>query len=606
MIFYPTQAFAENEFSTSYDVTYDIGKDGIAQVVQKIGLKNLTDRYYASNFTLTIGSTTVQEVTAFNESGAMETSVENKGNKTVITVKFNQQIAGLDKVQAFTLKFKSKDFAQAIGKTWEVNLPKIPEATNIDKYNLSLLVPVSFGDPTSISPLPKSQSTSLDRLNFNFSKNQLEQSGVSVNFGTSQVFDFNIKYDLENTSVFPVTTSITLPPDTEYQDVAINQVEPLPSNVTIDEDGNYLAWYRLSGNSKETIIATGSAYLRTNSKFKKPETVTSSLLSQYTKSDQYWEKDNPAITATLAEVFKNGKPKDNKGKAHLIYRYVVDTLKYDTKRIENDNFERLGAVTALNNPGSSVCMEFTDLFIALSRAAGVPARELDGYAYTQNTNLRPLSFSRDLLHAWPEYYDDDKGWVMVDPTWENTSGGVDYFNKFDLSHFVLARRGITSNSPYISDKVKVVISESEFKAIPSTRVEVDVPQSLWAGFPGAATVKVTNTGNVLKGPDSIEFKSGKIENQNPSTVNLGPIPPYGSTTYKFNLKTPFVWQSFEDTVEINVTGQEIVKKVLVKPFFLFYPVPYLFGGLLALVVGTYASILFVHIHRKKSSTAPAE
>ena len=508
----PAPALAENEFSTSYDVTYDINKEGLAQVTQKISLKNLTDRYYASNFTLTIGSTTVVEASAYNESGAMETYVENKGNKTVMTVKFNQQIAGLDKTQTFTLKFKSKDFAQPTGKIWEVNLPKIPEASNIDKYNLALLVPLSFGDPTSISPLPKSQSTPLDKLQFSFTKEQLEQSGVSISFGTSQVFDFNIKYKLANTSLFPVTASLSLPPDTQYQDVVINQLHPQPLNVTIDEDGNYLAWYRIPGNSKKTVLATGTAQLYIKPKSKQPLILTAQQIQELTKTDQYWEKDNPAIAATLSEIFKKETPKTTRDKIKLIYRFVVDTLKYDTQRINDPNFDRLGAVTALNNPTSTVCMEFTDLFIALSRAAGVPARELDGYAYSQNKNLRPLSLSRDLLHAWPEYYDEKSGWVMVDPTWENTSGGVDYFNKFDLNHFVLAKKGFSSTGPFVSDDVGVSISEGQFVTNPKVEVAVDLPEAIWAGFSASVPIRVLNQGNLAQSPQSLIINSQGIGN----------------------------------------------------------------------------------------------
>ena len=59
-------------------------------------------------------------------------------------------------------------------------------------------------------------------------------------------------------------------------------------------------------------------------------------------------------------------------------------------------------------------MEFTDLFVAIARAAGIPARESVGYAYTTNSRLRPLSLVTDVLHAWPEYYDADKKiWVHL-------------------------------------------------------------------------------------------------------------------------------------------------------------------------------------------------
>jgi len=81
-------------------------------------------------------------------------------------------------------------------------------------------------------------------------------------------------------------------------------------------------------------------------------------------------------------------------------------------------------------------MEFTDTFITLVRALGIPAREINGYAYAQNDRLRPLGLEQDVLHSWPEYYDfASQTWQQVDPTWGNTTGGLDYFHKFDLDHF---------------------------------------------------------------------------------------------------------------------------------------------------------------------------
>lgn len=591
-------AMADEEFSTSYDVTYEVGNDGITLVTEKVALKNLTSRFYASNFTLTIGSTTVSDVTASDETGPMETTVENKDNRTSINLKFNSQIAGLDKIQAFTLKFKSKDFAQSIGKTWEVNLPKIPDAKNISSYNLVLSVPVDFGDPTSLTPIPKSQSQKYDRQLFTFSKEQLEKSGISVNFGKTQIFDFNLKYSLENSSLFPIRTFVALPPDTQYQDVLINRISPEPLNVTIDDDGNYLAWYILPKRSKQDIKVSGSAKLYISSKSNSTPSLSGIQKNSWLKSDIYWEKENPAIISTLAIIFKEGTPQKTSDKSRMIYRYVVDTLKYDTARL-NNNIERLGAITVLNNPNSAVCMEFTDLFIALARGAGVPARELDGFAYSLNKNLRPLSLNKDLLHAWPEYFDEEKGWIMVDPTWENTSGGVDYFNKFDLNHLVLAIRGVSSKTPYTSDDVKVTLADTEFLGKPQISVTADIPESVSAGFPAVVSVKVSNQGQILLAPTSLNIIGGQIKILEPPSLNLGPIPPFGYTTYQFNLRAPFVWQELSNKIEVDVAGQKFSKDVVIKPFFLYQPVPYIFVGFLALILAIYSLILGIHIYQKR-------
>lgn len=600
LVIYPKGVFAEEEFATSYEVNYDVGTNGVTVVTQKITLKNLTSQYYASNFTLTTSSTSISDISATDDSGPMEVKSDTKDNKTSISVKFNQQIAGLDKAQTFTLKFKSKDFADQVGKTWEVNLPRMPDSSNISNFSMSLSVPVSFGDPTSMAPKPKSQSSSPDKISFFFTKDQLDKSGVSVNFGTDQIFDFNLKYHLDNNSLFPVLTSVTLPPDTEYQDVLISNISPEPLNVTIDEDGNYLAWYQLSRRSKQEVIVTGSAKLYINSKVKKSFLLSYDQQQAYTKTDQYWEKDNPAIRAALSEIFKSGTPRSNREKARMVYRYVVNTLKYDTTRLSSDGIERFGAVTALNNPNRSICMEFTDLFIALSRAAGVPTRELDGFAYSQNKTLRPVALSGDLLHAWPEYFDEEKNWVMVDPTWENTSGGADYFNKFDLNHLVLAVKGVSSKTPYTSDDVKVTLAQNDFLGKPQTEVNIGVPDVVWAGFPISASVKVSNVGNAVLPGGVMTLSTGQLKILGDKPENFGSIPPFGSTEFKFNLRTPDFWQSYEDIVEVDIAGRKYTKKVSIKPLIYFQPFQYAFAGFIALLIGIYGLVLVVHLVSKRS------
>src|SRR3990167_8118671 len=95
-IFTP-KVFAAEEFSTSYDVIYDVGLDGITTVTEKITLKNLTSQYYASEFKLTIGATDIFDVKGSDPGGALEISTEKKDLTTIISVKFNQQVPGLDK-----------------------------------------------------------------------------------------------------------------------------------------------------------------------------------------------------------------------------------------------------------------------------------------------------------------------------------------------------------------------------------------------------------------------------------------------------------------------------------------------------------------------------
>lgn len=598
-ILLPQKVLAANEFSTSYDVNYEVGVDGVTEVTEKVSLKNLTNTYYASSFTMTIGSTTLTDVIATDTDGALSSTVEDKDNQTLINVKLNQQITGIDKKQSFTLKYKSKDFAQSIGKTWEVNLPRIHEKSDIELFNVTLSVPLSFGEPTSITPKPTSEADSAGKITFRFNKEQLVNSGVSVNFGTNQVFDFNLKYELDNSSFFPAVTSITLPPDTNYQDVTITNIYPAPINVTRDKDGNYLAWFEIPKRTKQQIQVNGLVKLYINPKPGDFVKLSGDQQLAWTKSDHYWEANDANIKAVLTGIFQKEQVNSTREKVQLIYQYVVNTLKYDSLRL--GNLERMGAVTALSNRDKAVCMEFTDLFIALTRGMGIPAREMDGYAYSQNKKLRPLSLGENLLHAWPEYFDEKKGWVMVDPTWENTSGGVDYFNKFDLNHIVLAIKGVSSVDPQTTDNVTATISSSEFKPISKPEVEILMNDNLWAGLPASAEIKISNKGSSLLDISDLDITASKIKILNSESVSVSVIPPLGNATYKIDLKPPFLWQTVSDQIIVNYRGQRYIREIIIKPFFLYFPIPYVIIALTAVLGLGYLVILGLHFRFETAS-----
>lgn len=594
------------EFATTYDVLYDIAETGTTTVTEKIALKNLTSEYFAKEFKLTIGATSIFDVLASDPSGPLELEVEQKDTSSSISVKFNQQVVGSGKILPWTLGFKSKDFAEKTGKVWEVRAPKVSSSGNLEEYNLTISVPVEFGEPNLISPTPKSQTVSSGKMFLTFDASQLKESGVSASFGTIQLFDFDLKYHLKNDSLVTVLTNIALPPDTFYQDVIFNKLEPKPLNVTVDEDGNYLAWYRLSRGQKLDVRFLGSAKLYTSPKVKNP-TLPLDLRKKYTLAQKYWEKDHPQIMTQLAAIL-GPEPKSTQESVRLIYRFVVNSLKYNQQRLK-ENIERYGAVTALNNTDSAVCMEFTDLFIALTRAAGIPARELNGYAHTSNPKLRPLSLTKDILHAWPEYWNDQIGWIMVDPTWESTTGGVDYFSKLDLNHFVFVIKGLSSTQPapagsykYTntdSKDVQVSITEDDFLGKPQINVETEINEPILAGLPSKVKIIINNMGNSVFPSNNFKLVSDKLTILDGDKQHLGPIPAFGTATFEFNLRTRSPFDSFEDQIRILIGSQQFSKDVKVQPFFLLGNLPVFLVGAIALMIALYISVLGLLIYRKK-------
>jgi transglutaminase-like putative cysteine protease len=435
---------AGNEFSTALTSTYTVAENGATHVEQVFQIKNNFSTIYVTEYALEVGSNRIRNVSAISGTTALTPTVTPRGNKTSISFLFPDKVVGKDHIREFTVSYDTDDAATKTGNVLEVSIPKLANPSEFSSYIVHVTVDNSFGSPALASPSTFSTQTENGKNTVTFT-NVGQQTGISVIFGKKQIVRFSLTYHIENPTGQKGNMTIALPPDTGHQRVYYTSVVPQPKEITQDQDGNWLASYELAAGEKQTIIAQGMATLSLSSQLSQPQSEQDPG-NNYLNSSPHW----PINDASIRELVKTLKtPKD-------IYDYVVKTLSYDYTRLEGGN-KRLGAVGALKAPQNSVCTEFTDLFITLARAAGIPAREINGYAYTQNETLRPLSLVRDVLHAWPQYWDaSKKQWINVDPTWGNTTGGVDYFSHLDFNHIVFAIHGTSSEQPLPAGTYKFV------------------------------------------------------------------------------------------------------------------------------------------------------
>ena len=553
---------AITDFSTNYSINYQINKAGLTHTKFDISLTNNLSNIYASEFSLSIGSTNLNNINAYNSKGGLDPRIATGNKTTSITIPFKENILGKDKSQVFQLEFDSKDFAHQLGNVWEISIPKLQKTDSLNSYTLPLSVPPSFGSPSAISPTPTSKTSNQDFVTYRFNQEDLILKGISATFGTVQYFDFSLNYHLDNPNVYQVKTEIALPPDTTYQKVIYNQLTPQPDSIDLDIDGNWLASYILSPKQNLDILATGSAEINLNPVADFPGFILEDQ-NTYLTSQKYWETNNPNITQLANELKTPAK----------IYQYIVDNLIYDYGRL-SETTTRFGAANVLDNKDSAICMEFTDLFIALSRAASIPARAINGFAYTTNSSLRPLSLKQDILHAWPEYYDTTTNtWTPVDPTWGNTTGGVDFFNFTDLNHFVFVILGQDSQYPVPAGAYKTAGEETKdvdvhFSTIKpknqQTKLTIKLPEKSFSGLPINGTITLENTGNVALYNQSVSFVSDHFM-LDKTNWSIPVLPPFSS--HQINLELPSTtWTSnFTDTITLTSEFSQASKEITLLP-----------------------------------------
>ena len=590
---FPPKALADDNFKTNYNIVYTLSDAPLTHVDINVFLVNKTTDFYASSYQILVGFSNIQNVVVMDENTPVNPQITKSGKGTQISINFANRVTGIGNVHPFTISFYTDEIAQNSGNIWEVNVPGIDKTSSIDQFNVSLDFPRNLGAFAYAKPNVADAQFNGNTISFN--KTDVGNSGLSIAFGNYQVYDYSLTYHLDNPNVFPIIQQIALPPNTNYQDVEVSSISPKPSNVYQDSDGNWLASYQVAPSKKINIAAKGSIRVFLNPK---KEVLSQAQFQNYLKPQQYWEVNDPKIQ----RLAKSLKTPQN------IYNYVVNNLTYDFSRVKN-NQQRLGAVGVLNDPTSAVCLEFTDLFIALSRAAGVPAREINGYAYTQNSQERPLSLVEDVLHAWPEYYDPQRQtWVMVDPTWENTTNGIDYYNTLDFDHVAFVIQGTSSTFPVpaggyktsadLNKKdVNVTLDKNFPDIVSSAEVDSAFDSSYVSGFPIEGSVRVFNNGNSSSDISSMIVSSSNLT---PGVQNLKvmQIPPFGYLDIPVSYSATNFLTNRQESLKIQLGNTVFYQDFSIRPVFLNKWV-YLLGGLI-IAISIIGLLIYIRRSRRVS------
>ncbi len=150
---------------------------------------------------------------------------------------------------------------------------------------------------------------------------------------------------------------------------------------------------RLTG---DTLIVTREAPAALAATYVLPNGARNSLMSVFLDAEPLLEVGNPEIRSLAIRL--RGTERDPKVVAERINRWVYDSLRKEIT---------VGVPSALATFRSREgdCNEHTQLYVAVARAAGIPARVAAGLAFVEG---------KFYYHAWPEVWLER--WVAVDPT----------------------------------------------------------------------------------------------------------------------------------------------------------------------------------------------
>ncbi len=191
----------------------------------------------------------------------------------------------------------------------------------------------------------------------------------------------------------------------------------------------------------------------------------------YLREDEYWEVDDPLILENAQEI------RGGENNAYLLAKNIIEWV---GEEIEYEIKGRQGALETLKTKKGD-CDCFSDLTIALSRAAGLPARMSSGWVY-ENAELSG--------HAWVEFYLPNHGWQPADPTWAKNSGN--YLGRLDPIHLLQNTQGLSStwsvsrvecygSIPQLDENRNLVLltpSQAAEEFIASAEITIDMAEQL--------------------------------------------------------------------------------------------------------------------------------
>ena len=416
-----------------YRVEVTAREDGSATVLETIEYSG-----YLWPLTLqkTIPTANVGEIAVRDDVGPITFSARREDNSTVLTFSTRQARGRYTLYISYTLY----GWVRFAGGSCSVSFWRI-KSFDLDCRTFS----ISVTGPPGFYPFlsnPRSTPDYRDPPSFSYSTSIPRGGsfdGFLAFFSGRTFYLLSVEYTISPEDVAGLEFDmIFLNPDLGWQFSSIVSVDPLPSKVYFDGDGNLRGVFRLGSPAGNVSVNVRFLFdVSVHDPTIGPESVGSVTdlldeLQPFLLPTEDWPCRDPAIRDAAARIA--GSETNAFRLASAIMEFVTDSLSYEKQHL------RLGPRRALEL-GLGDCSEYTDVFVSLARAAGLPARGLYGWAFTSE-NILPSP------HAFAEVYLPGAGWQPLDPSWGDMNG--DYFCRVDASHLVRCVRGRESSESWAS------------------------------------------------------------------------------------------------------------------------------------------------------------
>ena len=242
-------------------------------------------------------------------------------------------------------------------------------------------------------------------------------------------FTVEVEVILQNNgpgSLKEVTYGMGMPTTMDpFQQISNIYSEPQDFKEITDKNGNIFYKYYLGTVSKGKSESVKVSYDVNISQFATNEDVgmigtanaskleTEEDLAIYLKSQKLIDSDSEAIKEVVKKVI--GSEEDPYIIAEKLYNFVADNFEYDYVRMAEAEPKDYKASELLEIK-KGICGDYSILYAALCRAAGIPAKYVAGIPIA--SIIKEEDNELEAGHAWNEIYIPEYGWIPIDPAWE--------------------------------------------------------------------------------------------------------------------------------------------------------------------------------------------
>jgi len=334
------------------------------------------------------------------------------------------------------IEYEAEDLLANFKQSQNVLVPPFEIGGQVTKQTIEIASPLDGLGGTLVGIKPDSTSTTGNVQTYKFSKDGLIDTPIVLQNGVSSNAKLELKADLENKSFWWVTKTVVLPLDTNQQQSYIESIEPKPTKVRVDKDGNIIAKFRLRPFKKirvkavaDVVIEQKSYDLENDAGFQQ---IPVDIAADYTGNTDIW----PDKWLQNLGLNKEDLRKKTVIKAtEEVYKAVADkSADYNPK------FSYPDRIASSNQPAST-SLDNADVLTSALRSAGIPARVVGGVI----TNNQLSVFDKAENYVWVEAYIPEIGWMTVDPV--QGKFGQQFFGQSGAEKIGLSIWGVNDKLP---------------------------------------------------------------------------------------------------------------------------------------------------------------